>query len=127
MLIVIFSMMPKNHQRYDEHTFWEEGLLIMNHGESRASDKTLCREFLSFFGADPVHVHIIWILLLKNGWLQLGGQLKPYHLLWTFYFLKVYSSFTVLAKNIGCDVKTFRERVWFFTEGIATLDNKVVS
>ena len=110
-----------------EDDFWEIGLSIMNCENSRASKKTLTKRFLSFLGAEPLYISMIWLLLEQSGWLRFGAQIKECHLLWTFMFLKVYSTETVQARTVGCDEKTFRERVWFLAEGIANLDTKLVS
>ena len=112
-------------EREDE--FWGIGIEIMNCENSRASDKTLLRRFLSFFGAEPLHVSIIWLLLEQSGWLRFGEKVQECHLLWALMFLKVYSTETVHARMVVCDEKTFRAKVWFLLEGIATLDIMLVS
>ena len=110
-----------------EDDFWDIGLSIMNCKNSRASKKTLTKQFLSFWGAEPLYISMIWLLLEQSGWLWFGAQIQECHLMWTFMFLKVYSTGTIHARMVGCDEKTFCEKVWFYTEGIAQLDVMVVS
>lgn len=112
------------------HDFEEMGLNIMRRSSgSRAGGKTRMRRFISWFGAEPVHVSITWKKLCNSGWLQYVGsrQPKPLHLLWTFMWLKSYHNEEVGAGIAGVDEKTYREKVWFYLKGIARMDGDVVS
>ncbi len=57
---------------------------------------------------------------------------KPKHLLWTLYFLKVYTREAPGCSTVGgskgaIDPKTLRKWVWLFIERIAELADEVVS
>eukprot|EP00957_Ditylum_brightwellii_P158364 12054070-Ditylum_brightwellii.AAC.1 len=65
---------------------------------------------------------LTWKQLAKNGWLDLGHQIMPAHLLWAFSWLNGYSSYEVHAGQVRCGKKTFCKRVWFLVKGIANLD-----
>jgi hypothetical protein len=72
---------------------------------------------------------ITWRKLHKSGWLEFAGSRgpKPEHLLWAFMWLKAYHTEDIGSALAGVDEKTFREKVWFYVEGIARLDTDVVS
>ena len=108
--------------------FFEMGLRLMGRERSRASQKTLKRQFASWFGAEPVFVAISWLMLAQSGWLSHAGRsANPVHLLWAHLWLFVYSTEEVHAIQVGVDEKTFREKVWFYVEGLARLDKTLVS
>lgn len=112
----------------DRHDFEAMGLSIMNRAHSRASRKTRMRRFVAWFGAEPKYLAITWRELAKTGWLRFAGRApKPEHLLWSFLWLNCYAVEEIHAAQVGVDEKTFREKVWFYVEGIAQLDRNLVS
>lgn len=120
--------MPATVDELDRHDFEAIGLKIMGRENSRACRKTCMDRFVSWFGAEPKFLAITWHELRKSGWLRFAGrQPRPEHLLWTFMWLKCYSSEAVHAGQARVDEKTFREKVWFYVKGIAQLDRKLVS
>jgi len=110
------------------HDFEALGFALMRREQSRAGKKTRMRRFISWFGAEPVFLAITWRKLHKSGWLEYAGKRpKPEHLLWTFMWLKSYHNEEISAGLAGVDEKTFRDKVWFYVEGIARLDTAIVS
>jgi hypothetical protein len=107
--------------------FWELGLGIMGRQNSRASNATLTRQYVAFFGSEPLFISILWYLLDRSKWIYRGPNIHPCHLLWTLHFLKVYATESVTAMKLRCDEKTYREKVWFLLQGIARLDKTLVS
>ena len=75
---------------------------------------------------DPIFVAITWSLLVQSGWLLFGSRIEPVHLLWTCLWLKAYATEEIHSGQVHCDEKTFREKVWFITEGVARLDTLLV-
>ena len=114
-------------QRPTSDNFWNIGLGLMRRKNSRASHATLTRQYISFFGCEPVFIAILWYLLESSKWLQYDSSIQACHLLWALHFLKVYLTESVLAANMGCTERTFRDRVWFLLDGIARLDSILVS
>ena len=111
--------------RYD---FEDMGFKIMRREHSRAGNKSRKHRFISWFGAEPVFLAIAWRKLQKSGWLEFAGRRpNPEHLLWAFMWLKSYHNEEVGAGIAGVDEKTYRDKVWFYVEGIARLDTAVVS
>lgn len=116
-----------DHELPGRRVFEAMGFAIMRRENSRASRKTRMRRFVSWFGAEPVFLAIVWRKLHESGWLEFAGRRpKPVHLLWTFMWLKGYNNEEVHASQAGVDEKTFREKVWFYVEGIARLDTTIV-
>ena len=86
------------------------------------------RRFRSWFGTDPLIVHLIWKILYESCWLFKAYSVKPIHLLWSLHFLKNYETESENASIYGCvDEKTVRKWVWFYVQGISELASKVVS
>ena len=86
-----------------------------------------CR-FCSFFRVRFEISCMVWDRLEKGG---LGPKKsKPKHLLWTIYFLKVYSGpgcATVGGSRGAVDPKTMCKWVWLFFERITELADDLVS
>jgi hypothetical protein len=86
--------------------------------------------FWDFFGTSRLIVKKVWELLDRNSLLPEGGL--PKHLLWDYYFMKVY-----LKQSPGClavgasagavNPKTHHKWVWAFINAIANLIDVVVS
>jgi hypothetical protein len=92
------------------------------------SNNTKKRRFISHFGLKAGLVSIVWRELAESNWLQLAGRkAKPEHPLWCLLFLNNYSVEEVNAAFVHTSERTFREEVWFYAEGIAQLDRKLVS
>lgn len=109
------------------HDFEAMGFEFMRREHSRAGKKTRKRRFTSWFGAEPVFVAITWRKLHESGWLDFAGRRpNPLHLLWTLNWMKSYSTEDIGAGIAGVDEKTYREKVWFYLEGIARMDTTVV-
>lgn len=67
------------------------------------------RKFRSHFGIS-IHTAILLWEFLKN--VELPFEIQPVHLLWTFYFLKLYNPVDVASQFWNCDCKTYRLYVW---------------
>jgi hypothetical protein len=88
------------------------------------------RRFRGLFGARIEIVLKVWSMLWEDG--LRPEKIKPKHLLWTLYFLKVYSREAPGCSAVGgskgaIDPKTLRKWVWLFIERIAKLADEVVS
>jgi len=83
------------------------------------------RRWRSYFGASANTVADVWNALDSTNRLPDNASLD--HMLWTFMFLKVYETETIMAGIIACDEKTYRKWVWAFAEAIADLLNDLVS
>jgi hypothetical protein len=104
------------------------GFAIMHREHNRSSDKSRMHRFVSWFGAEPIYLSITWNKLVKSGWLKNAGrEAKPEHLVWAFMWLKCYSTTEIHSAQACVDEKSFRDKVWFYVEGIAHLDKSVVS
>jgi len=85
--------------------------------------------YKSWFGLDPFQTSVVWRELVASGWTSKAGkkgQGQPKHLLWALSFLRSYNPESVQAPRMGADEKTYRKWVWFYVEGMASLDNKWV-
>lgn len=103
------------------------GFSFMRREHCRAGTKTRKRRFKSWFGAEPVFVAIIWRKLQESGWLDYAGRRpNPVHLLWSLNWMKSYNTEDIGAGLAGVDEKTYREKVWFYLEGMARLDATIV-
>ena len=112
---------------YTQHDFEAIGFAIMRREHNRSSDKSHMHRFVSWFGAQPIYLSITWHKLAKSGWLEHAGhKAKPEHLVWAFMWLNCYSTTEIHSAQAGVDEKTFRDKVWFYVEGIAHLDKSVV-
>jgi hypothetical protein len=112
---------------YTQHDFEAIGFAIMRREHNRSSDKSRMHRFVSWFGAEPIYLSIAWHKLAKSGWLEHAGhKAKPEHLVWAFMWLNCYSTTEIHSAQAGVDEKTFRDKVWFYVEGIARLDKSVV-
>jgi hypothetical protein len=88
------------------------------------------RRFGSFFGAWNEIVLKVWSMLGEGGLHPKNS--KPKHLLWAFYFLKIYpredpGCSTVDGSKGAIDPKTMWKWVWLFLEHIAKLAYNVVT
>ena len=70
---------------------------------------------------------MVWTLLARIGWLDMGNHLKPAHLLWALMWPKMHAPKAVHVGQAGCYEKTFHEKVWFFLKGIALPDKHMAS
>ena len=61
------------------------------------------REFHAHFGISKETIIVLWGLLQKTS----QFNFKFEHLLWTFYFLKIYNSMDVSAIFWKVDIKTY--------------------
>jgi hypothetical protein len=114
-------------QLYSGEEFEQLGLSIMGRAPN-GSNNTKERRFFSHFGLKAGLVSIVWRELAESNWLQLAGRkAKPEHLLWCLLFLNNYSVEEVNAAFVHTSERTFREKVWFYAEGIVQLDRKLVS
>jgi hypothetical protein len=110
------------------HDFEAIGFAIMRREHNRCSDKSRMHRFVSWFGAKPIYLSITWNKLAESGWLEHAGrEANPEHLVWAFMWLNCYSTTEIHSAQAGVDEKTFRDKVWFYAEGIAHLDKSVVS
>ena len=110
------------------HDFEAIGFAIMRREHNQSSDKSRMHRFVSWFGAEPIYLSITWHKLAKSGWLEHAGhEANPEHLVWAFMWLNCYSTTEIHSAQAGVDEKTFRDKVWFYVEGIARLDKSVVS
>ena len=83
--------------------------------------------FRQFFGTCRQKT---WELLERDSLLREGGH--PKHLLWVFYFMKVYPKQSPGCLAVGAsagavDPKTHRKWVWAFIDAVANLVDIVVS
>lgn len=109
----------KTYEAVEFETF---GVAIAGYKRTNSVKKNL-GEFVSFFGIEPCFVAMIWILLIDSGHFSTQmTQPKPEHLLWTLLFLRMYMPVNKLATLCQCNQKTFMKWVWFYLEGIASLD-----
>lgn len=122
-------MLPRTNSNLpSRHDFKAIGFSMMRREHSRAGRKTRMRRFISWFGAEPIFVALTWRKLHESGWLAYSGRRpKPEHLLWTLNWMRCYNTEDIGAGIAGVDEKTYREKVWFYMEGIARLDTTVVS
>ena len=107
-----------------ESTLQSIGFEIMNRSGSKPGSSDATQRFLSFFGASPLTLAVIWRLLFKN--LLLDGA-EYQHLLWGYMLLKQYSGDRNLASSAGADEKTFRKWAWHIIDAVSWLEGEVVS
>lgn len=106
--------------------FEQLGFSIIGHA-CNGSKRIRERRFITHFGLKPELVSIVWRELQISGWLQFSGRCpKPEHLLWCLLFLNNYSVEEINAGIAGVSERTFRDRSWFYAQGIANLDTKFV-
>eukprot|EP00957_Ditylum_brightwellii_P071539 5438783-Ditylum_brightwellii.AAC.1 len=98
------------------------GLIIVGKEKRHTNVKTTIHQYIAFFGAEPIFVMLTWKQLATNGWIDLGCQIMPAHLLWAFSWMKGYSYYEVHAGQATCDKKTFCDRVWF----LITWENSIM-
>jgi hypothetical protein len=67
------------------------------------------RRFAAHFGVAKQTVHILWLHLQS---VISDIRIEQKHLLWSLYFLKVYTTNDVSAVHWGVDPKTFSQWVW---------------
>lgn len=100
-----------------------ERVFIHNSNINKTNKNYYCaREYVAAYGV-TVHVSAkIWhVLKSSDQFCDKARGLSPCHLLWCFYFLKQYSTSTVMARYCGCSDKTFRKWVWITVELLAEL------
>lgn len=113
---------------YNTEFFESLGLSIIGISrKKRRSVKIRTRRFKAWYGCKPVYCSTLWRLLMESGWLGQRINVKPERLFYALHFLNNYDTEEVHAGCFDCDEKTFRNWCWFFVEGIASLDKKVVS
>jgi hypothetical protein len=104
---------------------------IQNRASHRVGAATTeMRHFREFFGTSVLVVEKTWELLERDSLLPEGG--RPKHLLWAFYFIKVYPKQSPGCSAVGAsagavDPKTHRKWVWAFIDAVANLVDVVVS
>ena len=105
------------------------GIELMVRGTRQiSSEKTIQRQFRSWFGLDPTLCVVVWNkLIVSNCFEHASANLNPNHLLWTLHFFKVYNSEENNAGRVGVSEKTFRKWVWIYAKGISNLDKEIVS
>jgi hypothetical protein len=80
------------------------------------------RQFHAHFGISKETIIILWGILETNV-PKMNFTLD--HILWTFYFLKVYNSVDVSASYWKIDAKTYRSWVWKVIHTLFILLNTV--
>ena len=70
---------------------------------------------------------VLWVNLKKSGWTGYRKKASRIHMLYALTFLRRYNTEDVNVSVFGVDEKTFRNWCWFFIEGLANLDKKIVS
>jgi hypothetical protein len=81
---------------------------------------------MACFGAKPNVMAHLWTLIDPERTMPTG--VKTEHIIWAFYFLKLYNQEEVNTRNVGGpDEKTFRKWVWLFVEAISYQEYPVVS
>lgn len=95
---------------------------------AKRGDQFRLRNFEAYFGAEPEVVSTIWRELFASGWLFRAGihGPDPVHILWTLLSLKRYGVGSLLVAVAGVREKTFSSWAWFYAEGIAKLDSRVL-
>ena len=88
------------------------------------------RAFRDFFGTSPIVVMVLWKLPVDSGLMPEDGTIT--HILWTFFFFKVYpkqgpACSAAGGSNGAVDPKTWRKYIWPFIYAIADLESLVVS
>ena len=66
--------------------------------------------YRAHFGLSPAMTERLWQLLVA-GPPRHPASVKPFHLLWALYFMRVYDVEAVCAARFGCDVKTYMKYV----------------
>ena len=107
---------------------------------SQLANKPFCeRKFKSFFKVCPEGCEFLWDQLewcCRDRSVQMtnGGGLKffwkdvrPNHLLWCLYYMKVYCSEQVAASLFGVTPKTYRKYVWVMIKFLSWLSQHLVS
>jgi hypothetical protein len=109
------------------HEFLRVGMCIMGRHAHNANE-TVRRRFVAWFGTDALTCSVLWEKLSIFGWLHFAGSrgTHPKHLLWALMFLKCYATEAVHAANVGVDEKTYRKWVWFYLEGITSIQKHIV-
>ena len=99
-------------------TFWKDSNFI------RARDV----KFKETFGCNPGDCVEIWHALVMHNLVEsIRNNYRPIHLLWALFFVKHYLTMAVNAYIVGTSPRTFREKVWYILEAIASLENLWVS
>ena len=93
------------------------------------------RRWMAQFGTTPTVCSILWEkidppLTMKN--VKGGGSAKPFHLLWSLMFLKIYATESVTRTTLASmkeptTEKTYRKWVKIFVKAISFLESEVVS
>jgi hypothetical protein len=110
--------------------FMELGGRIMGVEYGVGSVKTFERRWTTCFGVHPVVVAESWRRIQEGIDEENDAEMKgsqPVHLLWALMFLKKATKEADLAKDAGCDEKTFRKWYKIHVRRIAYLQNEVVS
>jgi len=85
---------------------------------------THIRLFKEHFGVSPWTTSCVWNRLVSHDCLP--AKARPVHLLWTQFFLKVYSTELVLASACECNPDTYRNWVRLMLDGLVRLESFVV-
>jgi hypothetical protein len=110
--------------------FMELGGRIMGMEYGVGSANTFERRWTTCFGVHPVVVAETWRLIQEGINEEDDVEVKgaqPSHLLWALMYLKQAGKESSMAKDAGCDEKTFRKWYKIHVRRISYLQNKVVS
>ena len=123
--------MKKKEQAAVEDEFRDLGLtLVYLKPQAHSSITRQDRRFRAHYGASWRTVARLWRAIEKVEEEDVGGDLggiEKRHLLWTLYFMKVYSTEENCAAKFACDEKTFRKYVWRYIKKISLLAQFYVS
>ena len=82
-------------------------------------------EFSESFGCSPEDCVEIWRKLMLGNYVL--PNVRPIHLLWTFFFFKNYGTMGVNASTVGSSARTFRDKVFYLIDAISSLTTQYVS
>ncbi len=106
--------------------FIEAAQPILNLKFTRLDGISSHHQWMACFGAKPNVMAHLWTLIDPERTMPTG--VKTEHIIWAFYFLKLYTQEEVNTRNVGGpDEKTFRKWVWLFVEAISYQEYPVVS
>ena len=124
------QLVPHCYSSFDTSSCWKKGVtmvqLLAKDFERAATVALKCTSitpavFVSFFGASPVVVASAWRRMKRK--LLLSNDQRPRHLLWALAFLKQYSTENVLARQLGTNVRTYRDHVWRMINCLSRIGN----
>ena len=108
-----------------EEVFIEAAQPMLRHRVESLESVTAKRRWMACFGARPIVMADVWCRVSPETTMPEG--VHPKHLVWMFYFIKLYNQEELNASNVGgVDEKTFRKWVWLFIEATSFLEYPVV-